>query len=246
MVGFDEYDRKARLTPGLLAITPVAVLVVVLGWRDYPAVASLSAILLASGAAYLLAVMVRYVGRRIEPELWESWGGAPTTRLLRTRSATDNALLRDNRRRAVEAYTGIKLLDPAEELADPTRADQTIQTAISQVIHLGQNADYRLLAQENVNYGFERNFFAFRWVGRTVAVLCLAGLALLLYLNHVDAGGQRLSVGALVGGVVIEAVFLLGWLLLPSASRTRAAAERYAERLLQAVVVEARRTGGTQ
>ena len=35
--------------------------------------------------------LVRAAGRRLEPALWASWGGAPTTRRLRFRE--DNSLL---------------------------------------------------------------------------------------------------------------------------------------------------------
>ena len=41
MVYLDEYDRKARLIPGLLATLPVAIPVVALGLKAQPAIASL-------------------------------------------------------------------------------------------------------------------------------------------------------------------------------------------------------------
>src|SRR5437899_1342954 len=102
MVRFDEYDRKARLTPGLLAVAPISFLVIALGWRSYPVVAVAGGILIGAGATYVLAILVRHLGRRVESQLWAAWGGPPTSSLLRTRVKGGNATLRDSRRRAIE------------------------------------------------------------------------------------------------------------------------------------------------
>jgi hypothetical protein len=243
MVGFDEYNRKARLTPGLLAVVPIAFLVVTLGWKKYPAVALATGIIGGAGAAYLLAILVRHMGRRVEPRLWASWGGPPTTALLRTRTATDNEVRRDSWRAAVEAITGVSLLSATQERDDPAKADETIEAAVSQVLHLGQDANYPIVRAENIQYGFERNFYGLRWVGRAVATACVAVLAASIAFGPVKLGGEAVSTGAVVAGVVIDALFCVAWFTLPSENRAKLAAERYAKQLLQAVVAESKKLG---
>jgi hypothetical protein len=238
VVGFDEYDRKARLTPGLIAVAPIAFAIAALGWKEYPAVAIATAVIAGSGATYLLAILVRSLGRRVEPSLWVSWGGPPTTALLRTRTPADNVVLRDRWRAAVESFTGVALLSASDEAADPSRADETIEAAVRQLLHLGNNPEYPLVKAENIQYGFERNFYGVRWVGRAIAAACV-----LLLGGVLAAGATETSTGAVVAGLVINACFVLGWCLLPSVGRTRSSAERYANQLLQATVVESRRPG---
>jgi len=244
VVGFDEYERKARLTPGLLAIAPVTVLIVALGWKQYPVVALASGILVGAGATYLLAILVRRVGRRIESDLWRSWGGPPTTALLRTRSVAANATLRDTWRRGIEQLTHVALLPPAAEVKEPDRADELLEAAVRQVLHLGQDDRYPLLKKENAQYGFERNFYGIRWISRGIATACVAALAVSLIVGPDSLGGQDVSKSALVAGLVFDGLFLVGMLFLPSESRTREAADRYANQLLQAVVGESRRQEG--
>jgi hypothetical protein len=243
MVGFDEYTRKARLTPGLLAIAPIAFLVVSLGWKQYPAVALATGIIGGAGAAYLLAILVRHMGGQAESRLWESWGGPPTTSLLRMRTSTDNEVRRTNWRTAIETVTGVSLLPMTAERDDPARADKTIEAAVSQVLRLGQDPNYPILHAENVQYGFERNFYGIRWIGRAIAMACVVILIASLVLGPITLGGEEVSRGAVAAGAVINLLFCTAWLMLPSEKRARLAAERYAKQLLQAVTAESRKLG---
>jgi len=219
---------------------PVAFLVITLGLKKYPAVAIGVGIVGGAGAAYLLAVLVRHVGRLVEPALWESWGGAPTTQLLRTRDTGGNPVERDAWRIAVEDVTGLTLLSPSQEATNNIQADQTIEAAIGQLRRLGQDSRYPLVKAENIQYGFERNFYGLRWVGRTNAFVCTAALIGALAAGPLSIGGTRVSAGAVIAGVLIDAAIFIGWCLLPSAKRTKHAADRYARQLLQAVTSESR------
>jgi hypothetical protein len=243
VVRFDEYDRKARLTPGLLAIAPVSFLVAALGWKSYPVVAVAGGILVAAGASYVLAVLVRHLGRRVESRLWTAWGGPPTSSLLRTRVEAGNATLRDSWRRAIEAASGIQLLTADEEAAEPEKADEVIEAAVRHVLYLGYDDSYPLVKKENIQYGFERNFYGSRWVGRAISASCVLALAVSLGVGGLQAGGSNTSPGAMAAAIAIDAAFLLGWCLLPSAHRAQLAAARYANQLLQAAILESRRSG---
>jgi hypothetical protein len=164
----DAYERKARLTPGLLAVAPVAFMIVTLGFKKFPAVAVAVAVLSATGGGYALSVLVAHLGRRAQVHLWDSWDGPPTIRFLRTRYEAANPVQREVWRRAIEMTTGVALLTPDAEAADPTLADNTIRTAVDQMRRLGQDPAFPLVAAENTQYGFERNLYGFRWVSRVI------------------------------------------------------------------------------
>jgi hypothetical protein len=233
MALLDAYERKARLTPGLIAFAPVAFLIATLGLKRYPSVAVGVAVLSAAGGTYALSVLVASFGRRAQVHLWRAWQGPPTTRFLRTREAVENPIQRNAWREAVEKVTGITLLSASQESLDQTAADNTIVTAVGQIKRLGQDARFPLVKEENIQYGFERNLFGFRWMGRLISLACVTALAAVLFLSE---SGSGFSKSALVSGIIVDAIFFIVWILVPSTRRTREAGERYAQQLFQAVV----------
>src|SRR4051794_29033042 len=106
----DQYERKARVTPGLMAVAPVTLAVATLGLKRFPAIAIAAGVLTAAGGTYVLSILVAHFGRAVQNELWRSWGGPPTTRLLRTRETAGNSTQRDIWRKALTELTGVSLL----------------------------------------------------------------------------------------------------------------------------------------
>lgn len=86
MLWLDEYERRARLVPGLLAIFPLAILLSVLSLRQLPTVSYVMGAVAVIGMPVVVADVVRQHGRKAERVLWDSWGGPPTTVWLRLRS----------------------------------------------------------------------------------------------------------------------------------------------------------------
>ena len=102
------YTLRARTYPALLVVLPVGV--VLFAWVPDGSFLEGGVIsLLATGVGTaLLAQWGRDAGKRREPQLWKSWGGPPTTRLLRFRDAKNLALLRVLRTK-LEAISQVKL-----------------------------------------------------------------------------------------------------------------------------------------
>ncbi|MEU8933328.1 hypothetical protein AB0D30_26020 [Streptomyces sp. NPDC048409] len=228
------YERKARLTPGLLGIAPVTIAVVTLGLKTYPAVPVALGALSVTVGSYVLSVVVGNAGRRAQAQMYERWGGRPSTQLLRTRNESSNPRQRDIWRQAIEEVTGVQLLSRRWEAANPVDADHAIEAATDQVRYLGQDSRFPMVASENAAYGFERNMWGFRWVGRCVALVCLVSIGLAFLL--VRHASFHVSAGAAISGAVINAAILVSWFLLPSEERAREAGFRYARQLLQAVI----------
>jgi hypothetical protein len=100
-----------------------------------------------------------------------------------------------------------------------------------------------LIREENINYGFERNLYGVRWYGRGISLACCALFALALAVGTVHLGGEKVANSALVAGLIVDGLFLIGWIFIPSLSRAKDAADRYATQLLDSVVTESRKDG---
>ncbi|MZF84256.1 hypothetical protein [Streptomyces sp. SID5643] len=232
-VALSAYERKARLTPGMLGIAPVTITLVALGLKAYPAVPVALGVLSVTVGGYALSVLVGNAGRRAQDRMYERWGGRPTTQLLRTRDESSNPRQRDIWRQAIEEVTGVQLLSKRREAANSVAADHAIEAATDQVRYLGQDPRFPMVANENAAYGFERNMWGFRWVGRYVALVCLAVIGLTCLLARYTS--FHVSAGAAISGAVINVMILTGWCLFPSEERAKEAGFRYARQLLHAV-----------
>src|SRR5262245_44096339 len=82
---FDPYDLRARVFPALLAIVPFVVMFVCLYSAAIPVAPTLLTVALACGVPFALSRLVRNAGKAAEAQLFEKWGGMPTTQLLRHR-----------------------------------------------------------------------------------------------------------------------------------------------------------------
>lgn len=225
MAVLDTYERKARLTPGLYAVLPIACTITTLGLNKFPLIAGLVGLLSAAGGAWLLSNLVGDLGRKAELVLFEKWCGSPTTKALRLREETDNPVQRDGWRSAVTDLTGTALMTGVEETKDPAAADHRITAASAQLLYLGQESGEPAVRNENVAYGYQRNLYGFRHIGRTIAVGSIAVQVIVV------VGPWKTSTSACTIGIAVCAAFLALWMILPSQERTRLAADRYTRQL---------------
>jgi len=171
---FDPYSFRARLQPALIALFPLAVGMFAWTAGQWPWASALWGLFGTAGGTYLLAILARRSGRVIEPRLWESWGGAPTTQLLRHRGRA-NPFMRARWHKALGKLRGATLPTAEEENADPKAADLAYEDATK--VAIGRTRDvrtYALLFKENTSYGFCRNLYALRRLGVFAALLGLA------------------------------------------------------------------------
>jgi hypothetical protein len=221
----DDYERRARLVPGLLLVAPLGVLVVMLGLRENAVVTAIIGALSTFGAPVILANYVRHRGLEIQDRLWERWGGSPTLELLKSGPTAR----RQAWRTAVERVSGYVL--PPEDAQD---RDPEYEPALAVLRSKTRDAArFRLLFEENRNYGYERNLLGLRPLGLwlTAAVLLCAGTAVLAIVVSDDPFRGEYAAGL----VAVVIIFLL-WLRLPSERRTKTCGMRYAEQLLDATV----------
>ncbi len=228
----DTYDRIARLYPAYIAMMPASVLAIaVAGTQDWWKL--LLGVVAGAGLPYLLTDLVRRYGKRKQAELFRTWGGPPTTDLLRHHpksAATEgNPVLRGTRRTAITRLSGVELPSPAEELDDPDRADQRYDAAVR--VTRKKLADDPHLAREVRHYGLWRNLYGIRpgvmIVGGTVFVIALA-----LILADRSFGTSMSTPLLIVDSVVSLAMLIFGYRVL-TPDLVHGVAVEYAEQLMQ-------------
>lgn len=226
----DRYERKARLLPGLLlaaapALTAAAVLHDFAAWYTTASTAV--------GIEFLAAIVTghfaRARGRRIEDDLWKSWGGAPTVRWLRPWDQTCSDQQKTKWRGAIKRLTDLTLPAAVPQGSSQDDVDRRIADATRQLRYaLRDKPKAAMLATHNEDYGFARNLCAVRWHWVALSLACLLGCVVTF------AFGMRPYVGLAIAGAFSIASVCIG-LELPD--YVRRCADRYAESLFATAIL---------
>ena len=183
--------------------------------------------------SYFLSQVASDFGKRLEPALWRSWGGPPTTRFLRH----DNDEFNSATRERVHAHLrdlGLEIPTPEQEKADRARALGLYSSAGDELRRLTRDTErFPLVYKGNTEYGFRRNLLGLKKIGLTVAVAGLgaSGWALLHGWNTANVLLPVPSVTAL-----LTACLVLGWMIGVRPDAVRITADRYARYLLEAAL----------
>lgn len=231
----DEYEVRARLFPGLLALLAVPVALVAIGARDNPILTAFGSLVSAGGGALLLASIVRERGKKLETRLYQEWGGPPTTLLLRLRGASAADEIRQRRREKIEAVIGVKLPSGPDEATDTATADGVYASVTAELqARTRDRTKFPLIFAENCNYGYHRNMRGLLSIGRCVSVV---GLVVLFGLSALNQFSVRFAYPwyDLIVGLAMNFSLVVFWWCYPSEKRVRQAADEYAKQLLDAV-----------
>jgi hypothetical protein len=224
----DEYTLRARVAPVLIVLAPLAAFLTT-GILDVRIALLSGAFGLA--AFVLLAQFGRDAGKRREPDLWESWGGAPTTRLLRYRGNETERVRALHLQ--IERAVGESLPSHDDEANDPAAADSAYEHAVLLLRERTRDKDrFPLVFSENADYGFRRNLFGLRSWGVAIALVTVGGSALIVAGRSGDLSSRIYAV-ALPVATSVACFGLFVYITTPS--WVRAAADRYAERLFGAL-----------
>lgn len=167
----DPYEVKARLFPGLLVLLPPILFLALLYGPKNPVVVGLSAVLATCGGPYLLASFIRTWGLRAQERLVRSWGGLPSTVVLRHRDSTLPHQTKLRYHELAGSRLGAAIPSAHDEQQDPEMADQAY-AAVADSLRPRTNDRkvFPFVYKELVAYGFNRNAYGSRWVGVAVAV----------------------------------------------------------------------------
>jgi FtsH-binding integral membrane protein len=180
---FDPYERQARLFPVVLTLVPIFLVIA----TAYPMVLlsefpkNVVTVVFVLAIAYVLSGSARMAGKKAEAELFESWGGAPTTAILRHRDATLDDLTKRRYQTALSGMmTGTSWPSVADEAADPVAADATYASAVA-LLRARRRTDVdRIVLAENTAYGFRRNTYGLKTIALLIALIGAAIAAALV------------------------------------------------------------------
>lgn len=230
----DAYSRRARLYPGLIVTLPISILTVVLVTTRPTWLTAVILVIGSSGASYLGVQLVRSAGQRREERLWASWGGPPTTQLLRFAGAPNPTLVARRHAQLETLLAGTHLPDETSEAADPKRADDRYEVAVRALIE--KTRDRRRFGRvfdELCQYGFRRNLWGCRTVGAWIALAGLTVTSMLAMLRVLT--DLNVSVLGLTIAAGVDLLLLVTMLLVVRPEWVREAADAYASRLLGAL-----------
>lgn len=226
-----SYEFSARVRPLLLLCLPAGASIVawfpeaLAGWNI------LAGVLVTVGIPFVLSEWIAETGRQKQAALWESWGGAPTTQMLRFSDHRIDPVSK------MRIHANLRRLCPeapipgdgAGEEAAPGAADQAYHAAVqvARVRAREVRSKYPNVFRANLRYGFRRNLWAIRTSGIVVSLVALvAACAALIW--------SRGNPGYAIVAVVLSLQNLMLFSTLVTSEWVRQAADVYAHRLLEA------------
>jgi len=231
LLGLDAYTFRARIAPALLVILPF-----VLGLTAWlPLEAPLQTILLGFGGMIALTALAAQLGRdrgrKLQPELFRRWGGAPSDLMLSFRhSSLDQETIRRYHEQLRWALPGLRIPGTREEEdASPEVAMQVYATCTRFLMERTRMDP--LVNEENANFGYRRNLFGLKPFGISTSIL---GFGLSLARTwQLGLATPSAPVPSVVYGV-LSLLLLLVWVYWITESWVRAAGHAYSLRLLAA------------
>lgn len=160
----DPYERKARVTPGLLVVLPILVPLLCVYGSKHPMLTAVATLLGGCGGIYALGSVARGRGKQLEEQLVKSWGGMPTTIALRHSDRFLDSVTKARYHQAIQSKLGIEMPTSDDEATDPSKADDTYVGATKRLRELTRS-NKTLLLKENIAYGFHRNMLAMKPIG---------------------------------------------------------------------------------
>ncbi len=232
-MNLDRYTFSARLIPVYTVLIPVGIAFAVI----YPG----SSLLQLGGAITIfpaaLATLASQLGRDKgslkQPSLWESWGGPPTTQLLRHGNARVGAEVRQRYHNIMsQLRPDLQLPTPEQEVRDPSGADHVYEECTRFLINETRDTKaFPLVFKENVNYGYRRNMWGLKPIGILASLTGVMTVAakMVSYWPSLATAPAELTVG---GGLSLA--MLLVWCFWVTPPWVRIAAQAYADRLYEA------------
>ncbi len=187
----DTYERKARLYPALLTLSPpfawlvVGIATHISSTRTVGTVlGTVTTLAATTGLTYFLTRFGRNAGKRAEQKLFKKWGGMPSAAIFRHRDEQLSPITKERFHIILgQTVPKAKAPTPDEEKESPETADY-VYTAWSDFLRVNTRdaKKYPLVVQELTDYGYSRNVWGLRPLGIFVSLATLAAsLGLALY-----------------------------------------------------------------
>jgi len=231
---FDSYERRARLYPMLLVLMPF-----LLGSASWlPPTVDLQAlagsVIVGVALAAFLSQLARDQGKRKEGQLFRLWGGKPSVQALSYFGGVfDHTTLTRYHRKLNELDRSLGLPQNAsEESANREHVLAAYESANELLLSCTRDrAQFKLVFEENVNYGYRRNLWAMWSVG--VAASLSGVLSGTIRIVQSIGAREDITATALVASILCACLFVL-WIMRINPKWVRVTADAYARQLVSA------------
>ncbi len=183
------------------------------------------------GVFVLLAHLGRDLGKLKERELFKSWDGQPSIKMLRHRDDFLSPLLKSAYHQKLNRLIdGLRIPTREEEIQDEMGADEIYEVCVNFLRENTRDKEkFPLIFNENVNYGFRRNL----WGLKPAGLVC----------SFIGCLGSTLAYGELDNSLIpiltmcLNSMLFTFWLIRINPGWIKMVAESYAQRLLAACEV---------
>jgi len=230
----NTYYLKARIYPVILSVIPILIIGVLFSVTFKNYYQTIGGLGLSTVLFFLFSQLGRDRGKRIEKNLWEKWGGAPSTQILRLHDKQLNSLTKKEYHKIMNSLVDIETT-PTEELEIdfPNECDEIYAAWVKYLI--GKTRDtkkFNLLFSENINYGFRRNSLGLKSFAIIVISILIIGVLGVNYLNYGAINIKDMNTLIATGILIIP---LLYWVLIVNENWVKIPAIAYAERLMESI-----------
>lgn len=210
VLGLDRYDLNARLRPALFAGAPVMILTAVWLPSVWTAVGGLSSVLVGCGLTLVLSRIARHLGRRLQERLTPAAGPNHTMTLLRHGDLTIDPETKARYHACLRA-SGRHVPTKAEEARNPQAADRHYLGSVTWLLEATRDAKrFRLLAEENLDYGFRRNLRALKPIAIAILLVSITVDAWIGIL-HLRGTSSDIWKAVIFGGCLLVDLALWTW-----------------------------------
>lgn len=234
----DPYKYGARVKPALLLVLPIVIYVMAFFETARSWGGVLSTFLVAFGVITFAASQMSSKGNKLQEKLYETWGGAPTTIVLRHADDTvEGPTKMRYMKRLAELIQDFVIITEAQERANPKAADDMYRSATAFLREQTRDTKkHAMIFNENIEYGFARNLTACKPFGIVLTLaclaLCLVGLYHALGVPLKDLSLEVLAQQPLLlAASSIELIILGCWIFLVNHDWVRVRGFAYAKRL---------------
>lgn len=231
MLPLNRYAILARIVPAIIAAAPAlalaGTLIIFTGVSLAQVITSLAVLAL----LYLCGDIARNQGKRLEAALYDEMGGKPSVSLLRYRDETFDDATKARYRDFLAAQIGEDPPSRSDEGRDPKASDNFYERCGNWLREKTRDpTQFRLLLEENINYGFRRNLYGLRTTATIVNIIVFIACGLNIYSDYLGLGEKGPgTIRMVMGFAVLHSIFLF---IYPSRKSVITASRTYARQLI--------------
>lgn len=230
----DNYSLKARVYPMLLMFLPFMVVALAYSYNASSAIKSIASIGGVAGLCFLFSQFGRDLGKKKEPHLWHSWGGAPSIQVLRRSNEIIDVHTKNRYHSNLMALCPIPDLDEMLVIHRKELGDDVYAAWCRFLINKTRDTKlFSLLFRENINYGFRRNLWGYKPLAISLILLVIVCWYFINVSIYEEYNPLSFPVQWAIANLLLL-VLLVVWLLVINKAWVRVPAFAYAERLLEA------------